>query len=233
MGYITMTFKIIDSDYIVNFLHSRSKTGVIISALNLFMLGFLRQHPSFPNSAIFWCDGLMGSVFMRLKGCSTKRLRGVEMLKATLIANKGRAACILGSCNDAANKVLMHNNVEVTQHYSLDSLNLDSFDFSSIFLGSDLVLVTLPSPKQELLSLKLAAIPANHHKHFICIGGALNMLSNPELDCPRYLQISGLEFLFRLRTDPFRRINRLFKSLVLSLLNFSSLKKYKLVIIKK
>jgi hypothetical protein len=233
MGFIIMTIQVIDSESAVNFIQARGETGVILSALNLFMLGFLRQHPEFPNSAVFWCDGLMGELYMKLKGCSTKRLRGVEMLKAALVGNKGRSACILGSCSDSARKALAQRGIELTQHYTLDSLNLDTFDCSSMSLSSDLVLVTLPSPKQELLSLRLADVPTNSNKHFYCIGGALNMLSHPELDCPRYLQVLGLEFVFRLRTDTARRINRLFQSFFGALRNLRRLARYKVVVINR
>lgn len=226
-----MKIQVLDSEAAVNFIQARHESGLVISALNLFMLSFLRHHPEFPKDAVFWCDGLMGKLYMKLKGCFTRRIRGVEMLKAVLVANKGRSACVLGSCSDLAWKALEQRGVEVAQHYSLDSLNLDTFDFNSISLSSDFVLVTLPSPKQELLSLKLAKQHANSNKHFYCIGGALNMLSNPGLDCPQFLHLLGLEFIFRLRTDTLRRINRLIQSFLGALRNISRLEKYTVVVI--
>ncbi len=228
-----MKIQVINSENATNFIQARRETGVILSALNLFMLGFLRQHPEFPNSAIFWCDGLMGELFMKAKGYSTKKLRGIEMLKAALAANSGRSACIIGSCSDSAKKVLVQHGVEIAQHYSLDSLNLDNFDCSLLSLNSDFVLVTLPSPKQELLSLKLAAIPANSDMHFFCIGGALNMLAHPELDCPRYFRVLGLEFVFRLRTDTVRRMNRLVQSFFSVARNILELAKCELFVINR
>lgn len=226
-----MKIQVLDSQAAVNFIRARRESGLVLSALNLFMLGFLRHNPEFPNEAVFWCDGLMGELYMKLKGCSIKRIRGVELLKAVLLANKGRSACVLGSCSDSARKALAQCGVEVAQHYSLDSLNLDDFDFSLISLSSDFVLVTLPSPKQELLSLKLAKQPTNSNKHFYCIGGALNMLSHPELDCPRFLQLLGLEFIFRLKTDTLRRISRLIQSFLGALRNISSLANYAVIVI--
>lgn len=228
-----MTIRVINSEGAVNFIQARRETGVILSALNLFMLGFLREHPEFPDSAVFWCDGLVGALYTKLKRGSIKRLRGVEMLKAVLTANKGRSGCVLGSCSDSAKKVLAQYGIVVREHYSLDSLNIDNFDCSSMSLSSDFVLVTLPSPKQELLSLKLAGVPANSKKHFYCIGGALNMLSHPELDCPRYLQVLGLEFVFRLRTDTARRISRLFQSFFRAVRNIRVLATYKVVVINQ
>lgn len=228
-----MTIQVIESKSAVNFIQARRDTGLILSALNLFMLSFLRQHSEFPNSAVFWCDGLMGKLYLMLKGCSTKRLRGVEMLRVVLAANEGRSVCILGSCSDSSSKALAQRGIKITQHYSLDTFDLNSFDSSSVYLTSDFVLVTLPSPKQELLSLKLAALPTNSKQHFYCIGGALNMLSHPDLDCPWYLQVLGLEFVFRLKTDTVRRINRLFQTFFGAGRNISNLFKYKVVIIHR
>ena len=228
-----MKIQVLDSKAAVNFIQARRESGLVLSALNLFMLGFLRNHPEFPKDAVFWCDGLMGKLYIKLKGCLTKRIRGVEMLKAVLVANKGRSACVLGSCSDSTRKALTHRGVEVAQHYSLDSLNLDTFDFSSISPSSDFVLIALPSPKQELLSMKLAKQPANVNKHFYCIGGALDMLFDPELDCPRFLQLLGLEFIFRLKKDTFRRINRLIQSFFRALLNISRLSNYTVIVISK
>jgi len=228
-----MIIRVIDSGSAASFVHARRETGVILSALNLFMLGFLRQYPEFPTRAVFWCDGLMGAVYMALKCSPTNRLRGVDMLTAALKANSGGSACILGSCGESAEKALARFGVEIAQHHSLDFFSLDNFDCGSLDLSSDFVLVTLPSPKQELLALRLAAIPKNMNKHFICIGGALNMLSRPELDCPRFLQILGLEFAFRLKTDTVRRINRLFGSFYSVIRNFVGLYKYKIVVINE
>lgn len=220
-----MTINVIDSVSASQILVGRCGRGMILSALNLFMLGFLKDHSSFPKHALFWCDGLMGAMYVRTKGVSIKQLRGVEMLKAILEANKGSNVNVLGSCSENALAQLKDMNLDVSAHFRLDAFDLEIFEADSLVLNSDVVIITLPSPKQELLAMKLAALPSNAAVHFYCIGGALNMLSNPELDCPRVLQKLGLEFLFRLRTDTRRRLRRLLSSASMAFRNISYLRR--------
>ena len=65
----------------------------------------------------------------------------------------------------------------------------------------------MPTPKQELLALKLA----NNNKNYkiICIGGSLNIISGKEKVTPNLMYKYNLEFLWRLRFDSYRRIRRL------------------------
>ena len=46
----------------------------------------------------------------------------------------------------------------------------------------------------------------------LCLGGALNIVSGHEHPVPKFLEDLGLEFFWRLRTDPLRRTKRLFIS---------------------
>ena len=214
-----MTIRVIDTDSAEQILVAHRDRGMILSALNLFMLGFLKDHPSLTKHALFWCDGLMGVVFMNLRGVRLKQMRGVQMLKVILNAHKGSSVNVLGTLNQKGAVELDRVNIDVTSNYSLDAFDLEKFDASSIVLNSTIAIITLPSPKQELLAVKLAALPANSLVHFYCIGGALNMLSNPELDCPNILQKLGMEFIFRLGTDTRRRVLRLIDSAQLALRN--------------
>ncbi len=220
-----MTIKVIDSVSASQILAGRSGSGMILSALNLFMLGFLKDHSRFPKHTLFWCDGLMGSMYLRAKGVKIEQLRGVEMLKAILEAHKGKNVNVLGSCSENAFTRLKYMNLVVSRHFSLDAFDLESFEAASLVLNSEVVIITLPSPKQELLAMKLAALPSNAAVHFYCIGGALNMLANPEFDCPRVLQKLGFEFLFRLRTDTRRRLRRLLSSASMAFRNISYLRR--------
>lgn len=228
-----MTIRVIDTDSAEQILVAHRDRGLILSALNLFMLGFLKNHPSLPKQALFWCDGLMGVMFMKLKGLPIKQMRGVQMLKVILNAHKGSSVNVLGTLNQKGLVELARVDIDVTSNYSLDALDLEKFDASSIVLSSSIAIITLPSPKQELLAVKLAALPANSLVHFYCVGGALNMLSNPELDCPNILQKLGMEFIFRLGTDTRRRILRLLNSAQLALRNIPFLIRQPVEVIEK
>lgn len=217
----------------MNIIRNRSGTRLILCALNLFMLGFLRNNLQFPGNTVLWCDGLMGLWFLKARGYSAKRLRGVEMLKLILAANRGRSVCILGSCSDFAKNALLQHGIEIAQHFSLESLNVETFNINSLSLNSTFVLVTLPSPLQELISFKLLANATFANTQIFCIGGALNMLAYPELDCPKSIQLLGLEFLFRMKTDTARRLNRFFRSLIDTVKNIRRLSEIEIIMINK
>ena len=68
-------------------------------------------------------------------------------------------------------------------------------------------MITLPTPKQEMLSNEI--IKKNKYYKIICIGGGLNIATGEVKSCPAFISKIGLEFIWRLRTDTFRRISRL------------------------
>ena len=74
----------------------------------------------------------------------------------------------------------------------------------------ELVLITLPTPKQELMAEYLS----KNNKKFkiICIGASLNLVSNFEKPVPKFLYKLNLEWFWRLKTDPKRRIIRIIQS---------------------
>jgi glycosyltransferase involved in cell wall biosynthesis len=77
---------------------------------------------------------------------------------------------------------------------------------------NELIILTLPTPKQEII----AEYIAKHHSNFkiICAGAAVAMLSGDEKIVPKFLEVLGLEFLWRLKSDTKRRIKRLFQTLI-------------------
>ena len=75
---------------------------------------------------------------------------------------------------------------------------------------NELVLITLPTPKQEIMAEYLAEKSKNFK--IICIGASLNLVSHYEKPVPLFLYKLNLEWLWRLKTDPRRRIVRIFQS---------------------
>jgi UDP-N-acetyl-D-mannosaminuronic acid transferase (WecB/TagA/CpsF family) len=68
----------------------------------------------------------------------------------------------------------------------------------------------LPTPKQEQLAYNLAQ--KNKFFKIICIGGSIAIASGEEKPVPKFLQ--DYEFLWRLKSDFFRRLIRLFESFI-------------------
>ena len=73
------------------------------------------------------------------------------------------------------------------------------------FNSSDLIFITLPTPKQEQIAHHLSII--NKHFKIICIGGSIGIVSGDEKPVPKLL--INLEFFWRLRYETKRRSIRL------------------------
>ena len=85
-----------------------------------------------------------------------------------------------------------------------DNMN---FKFSKS-LQYTLILLTLPTPKQEIVAEKIAK--QNSQYKIICIGGAINIASGEIPAVPVHLE--QYEYIWRLRNDTFRRIKRIIAS---------------------
>jgi N-acetylglucosaminyldiphosphoundecaprenol N-acetyl-beta-D-mannosaminyltransferase len=71
----------------------------------------------------------------------------------------------------------------------------------------DLIICTLPTPKQEYLA-ELISKKEKFYK-ILCVGGAVSMASGEDKPVPEFMDNLGLEFLWRLRKETFRRTKRL------------------------
>ena len=69
------------------------------------------------------------------------------------------------------------------------------------------VIITLPTPKQEIIAKEIYY--KNPKLNILCLGGALNIVSVHEKAVPVFLEEIGMEFFWRLKTDPLRRTLRL------------------------
>ena len=72
---------------------------------------------------------------------------------------------------------------------------------------NELILITLPTPKQEIIAEYIKN--SNKNYKIICIGASLNISSGEEKQMPKIIENLNVEFLWRLRTDFFRRIKRI------------------------
>ncbi len=222
------TIRVIPSDSLFSFLDERREKGVLLSALNLFMLGYLRGHSDFAADAFFWCDGLMGRLFTRLKGNPVPQIRGAELTSVLLRYWRGERVTVLGSMSRQGREIIEDAGLTIEAHHPMPELDLQALSSLTLAIETRIVFITLPSPKQELLARHLALTAPD--VHYYCIGGALNMLSHPELDCPAWMHRCGLEFVFRLRSDTRRRLMRLWGSAFEAGFNVSGLARCELFV---
>lgn len=68
--------------------------------------------------------------------------------------------------------------------------------------GARLCFVALGAPKQEIFSAR--AVAQGVEAGFVCIGAALDFVSGDQVRAPQFFQSAGLEWLWRLGTNPRR-----------------------------
>jgi exopolysaccharide biosynthesis WecB/TagA/CpsF family protein len=183
----------------------------ILVALNLAFLGsWVKFKCLNSDKIIFWPDGLFSKIFKS----NIKKIPGREIIDNIKIKNNIKKIFVLGK-QDKKNlhylKKKFKNKVISNINLPFDTWqNLYSFlpnHIKTNIKKNELLIITLPTPKQELLALKLA----NNNKNYkiICIGGSLNIISGKEKVTPNLMYKYNLEFLWRLRFDSYRRIRRL------------------------
>jgi hypothetical protein len=184
------------------------KKNFTLSGLNLAFLGYWSANKILLHKNIYhWPDGLF---YKRFFNSNITKIPGREIISNLNLPNFIKKIYVLGSLSSNSksflkkryNKELIHINLPVGEPLYLYNI-ICKIEFNY----SDLIIITLPTPKQEQLS----EIIANNSKYYkiICIGGAISMASGDEKLIPKFLEENGLEFIWRLRTDTKRRIFRL------------------------
>ena len=81
--------------------------------------------------------------------------------------------------------------------------------------GAKLCFVLLGAPKQEIFASR--AVKAGSQCGFICVGAAADFIAGSQVRAPKFLQSSGLEWLWRLSHNPKRLGMRYFQCAVVLL----------------
>ena len=205
-----------------------------LSGLNLAFLGFYGSKKiNFHKDLYHWPDGIF---FKRFFGNKLRKIPGREIVNNLLLNSNIKKVYVFGILSPNAKKYLISKYNRELQHINLpfdEPVSLYNKYCNFEFSENDLIILTLPTPKQEQFAQEIV----NNNKFFkiICVGGAVSMAAGDERAIPIIFEKYGLEFLWRLRTDTKRRIKRLIISLILYLKAELSFKFYnqKKIIIDK
>ena len=202
--FLENSFRILKSTYEIPY-----NKNFILSGLNLAFLGyFFKGDIQYSKNLIHWPDGIFAKTIFE----NIKKIPGREIMKNIILPNEIKKIIILGNLSEK-NFLYLKNKFKI----QIIHFNLPYGSFKKIkqnlnfkFTESDLIFLTLPTPKQEQIAIELAK--KNNHYKIICIGASISIASGEEQPVPKYLE--NYEFLWRLKTDPFRRIKRLFVSFI-------------------
>ena len=194
------------------------KKNLILSCLNLTHLGFWNK--TLPDKKfLLWSDSIF-SFFLNKKLKKTPR----HLLIKKIIQLNYSCFYVIGNFNK--------QNKDFLKDYCNDIIHVQTSYGSSEeifrclknikFKNNSLIIITLPTPKQELIAKRLAE---QFQNDIVCIGGGLNIASGYEKACPHILSKCGFEFLWKLRSNTKRRVKKLLLSLISIVINFKILKK--------
>ena len=193
-------FKLITNIKKLNF-----QKNFVLSALNLAFLGnYIENKVKLYKNLIHWPDG----IFVKNFGTQVQKVPGREIIKNIKITEDIKLITVLGSLPPLSLKYLNKRfKNKIIQNKGLPYGPIEKivkkFDYK--IKKNELILITLPTPKQEQLAEFM--IKNNKHYKIICIGGSINMLSGLERQVPDIF--FNIEFIWRLRYETRRRLKRL------------------------
>ena len=193
-----------------------TKKKFILSGFNLacyayFFAGRIKINKNY----YFWQDGLFAKFFIK----KYKKLPGRKLISNLKIPKNIKSILVIGNLTAKARFYLENKFTVPIKHKQLPYGEIKKILMYIPKIHSyDLVLITIPTPKQEIIAN--AIIKQNKFYKIICIGGGLSIAAGEEAPCPKFLEEIYLEFLWRLKYQTIRRLIRLIQTTFLSLKSF-------------
>ena len=196
----------------------------IFSAFNLAMTSnLLRKNIKFEQNLTFWSDGIFCKFFNR----KIKKIAGNKFLENIKLGDNFKKIHVIGNLHELdriyIEKKFFGLELIFTKLPFADSEDL-IFHIPNIDKDS-LLLLTIPTPKQEVVAQKI--FEKNKFGKIICIGGGLSIASGYEKKCPNILEKIGLEFIWRLRNETKRRSLRLLRDITIILFSLITFRLHK------
>ena len=186
----------------------------ILSGLNLSFLGsFIARDIDITNNMYHWPDGIFFKKFFSNKELNIKKLSGRNLILSLKVPKQFKSIHVIGNLTKKS-KMFLERQFKLPMIFT--KLPFGSFNEIIEYLPNkisknELIILTLPTPKQEQVAIYLSKFHKNYK--ILCIGGAIGMCSGEETPVPYYLE-QYFEGLWRLRFETKRRLTRLIKTLL-------------------
>lgn len=168
-----------------------------------------------------WTDGISAKLLDK----NIKKIPGREILQNLKIPKSIKKIIVVGNLSRISRNLLLSKYKKKIFHIKVPyaSANEIANSIKYKFKKNELVFITLPTPKQELVAIELAK--KNNFYKIICIGGSIAIFSGEEKEVPSFL--NNIEFIWRLQYETFRRSKRLLSTLISVLFDFAWSRKIK------
>ena len=182
------------------------KSNFILSAMNLAFLGYFAAGKVYPHKDLYhWVDGVWAEKYTNLK-----KKPGRDLLRQLKIPKNIKNILVIGNVSKISKKYLEKKHKLKIIHKILPYAPIKILKKIKIKIPKNtLTLITLPTPKQEQLAYNISARQKKYQ--IICIGASLAIVSGEEREVPQLLK--NYEFIWRLRSDTFRRVIRLLETI--------------------
>ncbi len=204
-------FKEENTKLIKNTKQIKFSNNIILSALNLAFLGFYAKGDiKIRKEYVLWPDGVFASQFEK----DIKKIPGRDLLRNIIVDEKIKKIVVIGNMTKKGEDYLKNKFRREIKHINLPYGKIYDFkDRIPKLNETDLAIITLPTPKQEMFANLIA--DKNINFKILCIGGALSMIAQEEKTVPKYFDIFFFsETLWRLQYDTVRRTKRLLLTFV-------------------
>jgi exopolysaccharide biosynthesis WecB/TagA/CpsF family protein len=199
---------------------SRNGESFTVNTLNLDHLVKLRRDAGFRaayrSATIVTADGAPIVWLARRQGAVIQRTTGADLIEPLLIEAArhqlpvylfGTSDEVLAKCRSALHKLTngtlnICGAVAPPQGFDCTGPAADAAIVAMRAAGARLVLVALGAPKQEIFAARAKA--AELGAGLICIGAALDFIVGAQTRAPEVLRTVGLEWAWRLATNPRR-----------------------------
>lgn len=186
-----------------------------LSGLNLAFLGYYNSNQvKLYKNLYHWPDGIFAKKFNNSNKIFNK-IPGRKLISSLVLPSKIDKIYVFGNLSNNSYKYLKTRFKMKIIHIDLPYANV-KYLYNNYckkkFTLNDLIILTLPTPKQEQFA-ELISTNNNYYK-VLCVGGAISMASGDEKPIPEFWDNLGLEFAWRLRTDTCRRVVRLIQSFI-------------------
>ncbi len=177
------------------------------------------------NNNISYPDGIGAVIALRLKGIRARKIAGADLwLKIVSAFQHSKSFYLIGSTDEVIDNTVRRLrssfsgiNIKNYRNGYLSPEDIVTLKSDLIEKKPDIVFVAMGSPRQEFLMEDLLM---HHEALYMGLGGSFDVYTEKKARAPRLFIAFGLEWFYRLVSEP-TRIKRqvvLFKYLVLLLL---------------
>ncbi|RRH68347.1 WecB/TagA/CpsF family glycosyltransferase [Falsigemmobacter faecalis] len=158
------------------------------------------------GKSIFYADGYPVARILKSRGLASERIAGVELWEASInrCFDLNRKILLIGSSEDI-NKTVAR--LLCQRFPGIDVSRINGFSAEDDIVEKvrkekpDFISVAMGSPRQEELISRLMKI---HPATYMGVGGTYDVYSGAKKRAPKLLRNNGLEWLYRLGTNPTR-----------------------------